>query len=189
MHIHSGEAGAVLSQQLLQLQLLEVLFLGAAWIYNLFGKAVAESECDPGDLRKSSLVQACSCPLLECIWHNVILVWKQENKFPRIVGFCMISLQRAGVEELTLAVCLLPELGFAAVMSGGGAAETKTWLPHASPCTCSFLSCLVPRAPVGARHTPGRSSWFPTVFCEQSAPLASEICHLSTPAQIFALLI
>lgn len=60
-----------------------------------------------------------------------------EKPISRTVGFCRMSPQRAGVEELTLAVCLLPELGFAAVMSGGGAAETKTWLPHASHCTHS----------------------------------------------------
>lgn len=85
----------------------------------------------------------------------------------------MISLQRAGVEKLTLAVCLHPELGFAAVLLTAPIA----------------LSCLVPRAAAGVRHTPGRNSWFPTVFCVQSVPLVSEICHLSTAAQIFALLI
>lgn len=106
------------------------------------------------------------------------------KQISRTVGFCMTSPQRAGVEKLTLAVCLLPELSFAAVMSGGGTAGAKTQLPHASHCTCSSLSCLVPRAAAGARHTPGKSSWFPTVFCEQSVPLASEVRHLSTPAQI-----
>lgn len=44
-HINDGEAGAVLLQQLLK-----ALFLGVACTYHLFGKAGAESECDPGEL-------------------------------------------------------------------------------------------------------------------------------------------
>lgn len=42
----------------------------------------------------------------------------------------MISLQRAGVEKLTLAVCLHPELGFAAVLLTAPTALYHVWYPE-----------------------------------------------------------
>lgn len=84
------------------------------------------------------------------------------KQISRNAGFCMLSPQRAEVEKLTLAVCLVPELGFAAVMSGGGAAETETWLPRAAHCTCSSLPVLAPRA-LQVQGTPqGRAAGYVT---------------------------
>lgn len=52
------------------------------------------------------------------------------KQISRTVGFCMISLQRAGVEKLTLAVCLHPELGFAAVLPTAPVALCCVWYPE-----------------------------------------------------------